>query len=37
VRTGAAPTEQSRRELAEVTSTWDIHPRLAELLSDRLA
>ncbi len=37
VRTGAAPPEQSRRELAEVTSTWDIHPRLAELLSDRLA
>jgi SAM-dependent methyltransferase len=37
VRTGAAPSPETRRELDEVVSTWGIHPQLAELLRDRLA
>ncbi len=37
VRTGATPPEDVRRELDELTRTWNVHPRLAELLSDRLA
>jgi hypothetical protein len=37
VRTGATPPEDVRRELDELTRTWSVHPRLAELLSDRLA
>jgi SAM-dependent methyltransferase len=36
VRTGAAPPETARRELDEVTGTWGIRPRLAELLDDLL-
>jgi SAM-dependent methyltransferase len=36
VRTGAAPSDRSRAELDELTSAWGVHPRLAELLSDRL-
>ncbi|HET6625997.1 MAG TPA: SAM-dependent methyltransferase [Nocardioidaceae bacterium] len=36
VRTGAAPTEEARRELEELTRTWSVHPKLAELLEDRL-
>src|SRR4051794_31535387 len=37
VRTGAAGSERVRGELDELTRTWSVHPRLAELLSDRLA
>ena len=37
VRTGAEPSETVRAEFAEVTSTWGVHPKLAELLGDRLA
>jgi SAM-dependent methyltransferase len=37
VRTGAAGSEQVRGELDELTRTWSVQPRLAELLSDRLA
>jgi SAM-dependent methyltransferase len=37
VRTGAKPQESVRRELGELTSTWGVHPKLAELLGDRLA
>ena len=32
VRTGAAGAEEVRRELEELTGTWGVHPRLAELL-----
>ena len=37
VRTGSAPSLEGRRELEELTRTWGVHPKLAELLSDRLA
>ncbi|CAN5555321.1 SAM-dependent methyltransferase [soil metagenome] len=37
VRTGAAPPADARAELDEVATTWGLHPRLAELLRDRLA
>src|SRR3954447_20799138 len=37
VRTGASGSEQVRSELDELTRAWSVHPRLAELLSDRLA
>ena len=37
VRTGATPPAEARAELDEVTTTWGLHPRLAELLHDRLA
>jgi hypothetical protein len=37
VRTGAPGSREGRRELDELTRTWSVHPRLAELLSDRLA
>jgi SAM-dependent methyltransferase len=37
VRTGGTPPEQSRAELDELTATWGVHPKLAELLHDRLA
>ena len=37
VRTGAAPATDARAELAELTGTWGVHPKLAELLRDRLA
>ena len=37
VRTGAAPSDGARAELDAVATTWGLHPRLAELLSDRLA
>jgi SAM-dependent methyltransferase len=37
VRTGAAPGDGAREELDELTRTWDVHPKLAELLRDRLA
>ncbi len=37
VRTGATPPAVARAELDEVTTTWGLHPRLAELLHDRLA
>ena len=34
---GAAVPGDVRRELDELTETWSVHPRLAELLRDRLA
>ncbi len=37
VRTDATPPPDARRELDELTRTWAVHPKLAELLSDRLA
>ncbi len=37
VRTGATPAESVRAELDDVTQTWGVHPKLAELLGDRLA
>src|SRR3954471_12770313 len=37
IRTGASGSEQVRSELDELTRAWSVHPRLAELLSDRLA
>jgi SAM-dependent methyltransferase len=37
VRTGADPGDDARAELAELTGTWGVHPKLAELLRDRLA
>ena len=37
VRTGGRPAEGVREELDELTRTWGVHPRLAELLRDRLA
>ena len=37
VRTGAAPGDGARAELDELTRTWGVHPKLAELLRDRLA
>ncbi|NUR06902.1 MAG: SAM-dependent methyltransferase [Nocardioidaceae bacterium] len=36
VRTGAQPSASARAELDEVTRTWGLHPKLAELLGDRL-
>jgi SAM-dependent methyltransferase len=37
VRTGAQPSAQARSELDDLTRTWGVHPKLAELLHDRLA
>jgi SAM-dependent methyltransferase len=37
VRTGATPAQSVRREFEDVTTTWGVHPKLAELLDDRLA
>ncbi len=37
VRTGSSGPASVRRELDELTATWSVHPRLAELLRDRLA
>ena len=37
VRTGATPPDRARAELDELTRTWGVHPKLAELLRDRLA
>jgi len=36
-RTGAVPPASARQEYDELTRTWGVHPRLAELLRDRLA
>ena len=36
VRTGAPPTDSVRGELEELTRTWGVHPRLAELVGARL-
>ncbi len=36
VRTGAAPAEPVRRELEDLTRTWGVRPKLAELLGARL-
>ncbi|MGI8900592.1 MAG: class I SAM-dependent methyltransferase [Nocardioides sp.] len=37
VRTEAVGSDAARGEYDHLTRTWNIHPRLAELLSDRLA
>lgn len=37
VRTGAPAPDGARAELDELTRTWGVHPKLAELLRDRLA
>ena len=37
VRTGARPSDKARAELDDLTRTWGVHPKLAELLHDRLA
>jgi SAM-dependent methyltransferase len=37
VRTGARRPDDARREFDDLTGAWGVHPRLAELLSDRLA
>lgn len=37
VRTGATPSAQARQELAELTRTWGVHPKLAELVDAPLA
>ncbi len=36
VRTGAAPSDAVRGEFEELTKTWGVHPKLAELLDARL-
>ncbi|MGZ4500680.1 MAG: methyltransferase, partial [Nocardioidaceae bacterium] len=36
VRTGTAPAEAARRELDDLTRTWGVRPKLAELLGGRL-
>jgi SAM-dependent methyltransferase len=36
VRTGNARQDEVRRELEDLTRTWGVHPKLAELLHDRL-
>jgi SAM-dependent methyltransferase len=37
VRTGAPRPDGARREFDELTGAWGVHPRLAELLHERLA
>ncbi|HYO38918.1 MAG TPA: SAM-dependent methyltransferase [Nocardioidaceae bacterium] len=37
VRTGSPGPDSVRHELDELTAAWSVHPRLAELLRDRLA
>jgi SAM-dependent methyltransferase len=37
VRTGAEPSAAARQEYDDLTRTWHVHPKLAELLRDRLA
>jgi hypothetical protein len=37
VRTGAEPSERLLREYAELTRTWGVHPKLAELLEGSAA
>ncbi|HSE71765.1 MAG TPA: SAM-dependent methyltransferase [Nocardioidaceae bacterium] len=36
VRTGRSPKPAARQELEDLTGTWGVQPRLAELLHDRL-
>jgi SAM-dependent methyltransferase len=35
-RTGAAPTAAVREEFEDLVRTWNVHPRLADLLAERL-
>ncbi|HSE10885.1 MAG TPA: SAM-dependent methyltransferase [Nocardioidaceae bacterium] len=35
-RTGAAPSAGASQELDDLVRTWNVHPRLAELLAERL-
>jgi hypothetical protein len=35
-RTGAAPSAAVREEYEDLVRTWNVHPRLAELLAERL-
>ncbi|HJR37429.1 MAG TPA: SAM-dependent methyltransferase [Nocardioidaceae bacterium] len=37
VRTGAEPSEEARQEFEALTSTWGVHPKLAELLDAKLS
>ena len=37
VRTGAEPSEEARQEFEALTSTWGVHPKLAELLDEKLS
>jgi hypothetical protein len=37
VRTGSRPADDVRRELDELVRTWKVHPKLLELVGDRLA
>ena len=37
VRTGAPRPAELQAELDDLTATWGVHPRLAELVDDRLA
>ena len=36
-RTGAPPSPPVREELEDLVRTWNVHPRLADLLAERLA
>ena len=36
-RTGAAPSQSVRQEFEDLVRTWNVHPRLADLLEQRLA
>jgi hypothetical protein len=36
-RTGAAPSPAVREELEDLVRTWNVHPRLADLLAERVA
>ncbi len=36
-RTGAAPTPAAKEEYDDLVRSWNVHPRLAELLAQRLA
>jgi SAM-dependent methyltransferase len=35
-RTGAAPSDAARHELDDLIRTWNVHPKLADLLAERL-
>ena len=37
VRTGAEPSVEARQEFEALTSTWGVHPKLAELLDAKLS
>jgi SAM-dependent methyltransferase len=37
VRTGAEPSAEARAEFESLTATWGVHPKLAELLDEKLS